>query len=150
MNDIWKYSVASNDWEYVDGDLTRNMKSSYAGTLYPGGVNGHVVAYRENARSFVVFGGLGYDASNLGIVCLFWLIVGLLNTMWEYDIVEGNWTVLSGSTAVDPYATMIAGLTTPGGLYNAAFAMTKDGNSLYLFGGYGFSTSEQGMIVFGF
>jgi hypothetical protein len=93
LNDLWKYSIGSNQWTWMGGSTNANATGNY-GTLgaASGGTPG---ARRGGAGSFDgtyawVFGGFGWDAFGNK---------ENLNDLWRYDPSNGQWTWMSGTNS---------------------------------------------------
>jgi hypothetical protein len=161
LNDLWEYT--GGNWVYVSapvpGSNLINQNGVYGtqGTAAAGNTPGG----RQNAAGWVdkngnlwLFGGEGEDATGTPN--------GILNDLWEYDIVSNRWTFVTGSNAanqdgvyglqplVGPASTTTAagtaGLTggTPGifpGSRWGTTAWTDSTGNLWLFGGWGQDSS---------
>lgn len=138
-NDIWKFDPALGQWTWVSGPSTNAVDGVYGTKGTPAAAN--MPGARDKAISWVdtggnlwLFGGEGYDSAGT-----WWY----LNDLWKYDIVNDQWTWVSGADTVNavgvygtkgtPAATNIPGAR----VYSASW---KDsGGSLWLFGGAAYS-----------
>ncbi len=138
LNDLWKYSVANDEWTYVSGLPTRNPNGVY-GTKrvpspfnMPGGREG-ASGWCDKQGNFWIFGGIGRHAYSAGTA------VHHLNDLWKYNPVTDEWTWVAGSDSAEKYAVSV-GLgvadtaNTPGSRRYAASWTDSDGN-FWLFGG---------------
>ncbi len=89
FNDLWKYSVSTNQWTWVKGGAAVNQIGNYgtlniaSSTNMPGGKS-FTSGWVSNAGDLYLFGG----ENN----------VALLNDLWKFNIGSGNWTWLGGSS----------------------------------------------------
>ncbi|MEO6001104.1 MAG: kelch repeat-containing protein [Chitinophagaceae bacterium] len=106
FNDMWKYSPATNEWTWQNGDNITNQFGNYGtkGVSASGNMPGsrYVTAtWKDNAGRCWLFGGEGFSsAAN-----------GYLNDLWVTCILSGSITPVSSS--ICPGATQT--LTTSGG-----------------------------------
>lgn len=114
-NDIWSIGLNGGSWVLV-----------HNGSKYivdgPGYFDSGTVF--EYDGDIFLFGGRGYDATD----------VGVLNDVWVYGILNGTWEHLSGYKQVN--ASINNTPESPGGVYRNAFCTYQDG--LYIYGGIGF------------
>jgi N-acetylneuraminic acid mutarotase len=141
LNDLWKYSPATGQWTWISGSNVAGAVGAY-GTLGTGAA-GNVPGARENAGSWVdasgmvwVFGGDNGNANGTP---------SLLNDLWKYSPVTGQWTWVTGSQlngAKGVYGTQgtSAAGNVPGARENAIFWVDSSGRVL-LFGGLGQDSS---------
>jgi hypothetical protein len=128
MNDLWKYSISSNQWTWMSG----NTGYSY-GTLgvesplnMPPGRMEFAASWSDNQNTLWFYGGTPNVGNTYG-------------DLWKYSISSGLWTWQSGSNSIDPlpvYGTQ--GLpsvnNTPGGRF--VFSKWKDAaEDFWLFAG---------------
>ncbi|HKR03890.1 MAG TPA: T9SS type A sorting domain-containing protein [Bacteroidia bacterium] len=96
-NDLWKYTISSNEWTMVKGDTLPAQPAVY-GTMgvpdplnIPGGRYPYCT-WKDKNEKFWLFGGLkvpfGYN----------------LNDMWMYDPLSNNWTWMSGTNLTNQAA----------------------------------------------
>jgi N-acetylneuraminic acid mutarotase len=145
LNDLWKYDPASNQWTWVNGDSLINILGIYGSLGVPGMINmpgSRIVSGNwTDGSKLWLFGGLGYNASEGGI----------LNDLWEFNIVQNQWTWIHGDSLVNQPATYgIQGISSPSNKPGAEIIGTSwiDNNkNLWLFGGAGFGfDNNQGNL----
>mgnify|MGYP000919543783 CR=1 FL=1 len=138
LSDVWKYNIASNQWTWMKGSNT-NFQMAIYGTIGVAAVANNPgarfasVTWMDASGNFWLFGGTGYNNSNLS---------GFLNDLWKYNPVTNQWTWVKGSTLLDQngtYGTMgvPASLNQPGGRVDSQAWIDASGN-LWLFGGTGY------------
>ena len=141
LNDLWKYTVATNQWTWVGGSSGPNAVSVYGtqGTASPSnqpGAREFAVSWVDNAGMFWMFGGDGFASTN---------VFGRLADLWRYDPATNVWTWMKGPNVINQngvYGTMGTPASTnfPGARYGSGTFTDGSGN-LYLFGGRGFPAS---------
>jgi hypothetical protein len=145
LNSLWKYNPASNQWTWVKGDNAINNTGTYGirgiGSIAnnPGARYGSLTWTDANGQLWLL-GGNGYDAAT----------AGLLNDLWKYDPATNMWTWVNGDNTVDQKAVYgTKGLADnnnkPGARYGGRTWKDLNGN-LWLFGGYGFDDSFEGIL----
>jgi hypothetical protein len=102
-NDLWKYSPATNQWTWMGGQnslpsdcgLIRSCgwAGIYGTQLVPSasnmpGARDAATAWTDASGNFWLFGGEGFDASD---------VIGYPNDLWKYDPNAGTWEWMSGS-----------------------------------------------------
>ena len=133
-NDLWKYTIASNEWTWMRGDSSENFNSKGAGHYGTKGIahpaNDPPVRQENNLTwtdkdgNLWLYGGLGGP--------------GTLDDLWKYDPSINMWTWMSGHSIPGNYPPVygIKGvedpLNTPG--KRLGYAKFQDGDKLYLFG----------------
>ncbi len=140
LNDLWEFSVSSNEWTWKGGLNTANGPGVYgtmgvadAGNL-PGARGFSTV---QNINGVVwLFGGFGNDSETSGVPPG---VQDNLSDLWEFTISSGEWTWMGGSKLVDEvvfYGTKgtAAMANTPGSRYSPATWADASGN-FWLFGG---------------
>lgn len=138
LNDLWRYSAASNNWVYQSGtNLTNQFGSN--GTLgvpsstnIPGGRYSAAPVF-DNWGNLWLFGGIGYPGS-AGI--------GRLNDLWRYTPSTDEWTWMKGANAVNingVYGTqgVSAPANNPGSRYYNIYWKDLNGD-MWLFGSFGY------------
>lgn len=145
LNDLWKYSPATNEWTWVKGDSTTNAFGVYGTVLTPAA--GNKPGGRQAGATWVdasgrlwLFGGNGYAASGG---------VGRLSDLWRYDPATNEWTWMKGDSSTNGGAVYggvsppgsTTDLTRPGSRYGAVAWKDKDG-LFWLAGGSGNGTSS--------
>lgn len=71
------------------------------------------------------------------------LIIGSLNGLWQFSLVDRTWMKLSGSNERNTRSNYSVPI--PGGLGSHTMGMV--GSSIYVFGGVGYDDSAFGMFV---
>lgn len=70
-------------------------------------------------------------------------MVGKLNDLWKYDLVDNAWYHVRGNKSVNKVSDY--DLSYPGGVYRHAMVIDRVNRSLYMFGGQGFDGSSEGI-----
>ncbi len=138
LNDLWKYTPATNQWTWINGDSTGNQPGVY-------GTPGTAAATNKPGARF--YGATWTDATgNL------WLFGGTssnnitkLSDLWKYNIVTNQWTWVNGANTMEQagvYGTLgvAAAANRPGARYGSA-AWTDAAGNFWLFGGTGYTTA---------
>jgi N-acetylneuraminic acid mutarotase len=105
LNDLWKFDPVDGMWTWVSGSNAVATMGSYGmrGVAAAGSVPGSRMdsaSWADAKGVFWIFGGEGCDATHCGIN-------GgsnsseTLNDLWRFDPASGQWTWVSGSTAID-------------------------------------------------
>lgn len=145
LNDLWKFNTSSNQWTWVNGDSSIQQYSVYgtqgtaAATNKPGGIYAGV-SWTDANGNLWLFGGFGFTETEFGF----------LNTLWKYNINTNQWTWVKGDKIIDKtgtYGTKGNEHTNnkPGARYGSNTWTDANGN-LWLFGGYGYNSSETGIL----
>lgn len=141
INDLWKYTISTNQWTWVNGS-NAVMQNSVYGTLGVAaaanvpGARGFSSSWMDASGNLWLFGGEGYDgASNYGG----------LNDLWKYDIAANQWTWVSGNNSINNNGTygtigVAAATNIPGGRYLSAHWADASGN-FWLCGGSAFDAT---------
>lgn len=140
LNDLWKYSIPSNEWTWVSGSNEVDQAGifstldEYNETNMPGARSATLQWIDSNGKVWF-FGGQGADK--------FGLTVGYLNDLWSYDPNINQWAWHSGSDfkgSTGSYNEQ--GLSSvdyvPGSRWHASGWIDNEDN-LWLFGGYKFN-----------
>ncbi|HEY6484030.1 MAG TPA: hypothetical protein VIY54_10960 [Steroidobacteraceae bacterium] len=141
LNDLWKYSPSTGKWTWVSGSNAVNPGPVYgtkgvaSATNVPGGRE-EAVSGIDTSGNLWLLGGYGYIAGGVS---------GNLNDLWNYSPRTGQWTWVSGSSAVNAngvYGTQGLGSISnvPGARYYSSFWIDSSGN-FWLFGGVGYGAS---------
>ncbi|MEI6817872.1 MAG: kelch repeat-containing protein [Bacteroidota bacterium] len=132
MNDLWKYSISTNEWTWINGVDTFNNLGFYGIILVPSHSNHPPcrsetnASWTDNTNCLWLFGG-GYT--------------GRYSDLWKYSISTNQWIWMKGPNTTNQLS--IYG--TKGGADSAnnpsgrwSYAKWKDRNdNLWLFGGAG-------------
>ena len=145
LNDLWKYTISTGVWTWEGGSITSNQDGNYgtqgsASTSNQPGARTGATAWCDPQGNFILMGGYGQSSNGLG----------LLNDLWSFNPILGNWTWVKGSNEEDEHGNygISGGLTlnlTPGARYGANSWTDLSGN-LWLFGGYGYGISTIGWL----
>lgn len=145
-NDLWVYNIASNNWTWLKGSSSGYGYGTY-GTLGTGasantpGCRYMCPMTRDQNGNGWLYGGYGYS-SNSG--------AAPNNDLWKFDVSTGNWVWMGGSSTsqnINPiYGTQGVASSTnyPGSKEETNMCSDNNGN-LYIFGGYGTSSSGNGL-----
>jgi N-acetylneuraminic acid mutarotase len=141
LNDLWKYSPATNQWTWVKGDNTIAQSGVYGvqgianAANKPGAIYSSV-SWTDASGNLWLFGGFGYTDSDFGF----------LNDLWKYDPATNQWTWIKGDNTVDQAGVygmqgVADAINRPGARYGSR-TWTDGGGNLWLFGGYGLDSSS--------
>ena len=130
VNDLWRYSIASNEWTWMDGPNVSYDQGKYGRKCLalpsnnPPARNEARASWKDDCGRFWLYGGYGG---------------GDLNDLWRYDLTTGMWTWVSGDSVQDVTTVYhTKGVSDPssfpGGRIGSSAFKSKDGN-LWLFGG---------------
>lgn len=142
LSDLWKYSVASNQWTFMKGDDLFSQPTAYSPpgvptpTAKPGGRHSSV-SWTDNTGNLWLLGGYGYDAGTS---------LGYINDLWKYNVSTNEWAFVTGGTVCyEPgeygVQEVPAAGNTPGARMGSV-GWTDLAGDLWLFGGYGNTTSS--------
>jgi N-acetylneuraminic acid mutarotase len=145
LNDLWKYSPATNQWTWVGGSQSYGVDGVYgsigeaAASTLPGARDG-AVSWVDASGDLWLFGGIGYDSKST--------TAEDLNDLWKYTPATNEWTWESGSnvnSAVGVYGTLgtASGAAVPGAR-NGAVGWTDTSGNLWLIGGSGYDALGNG------
>ena len=170
FNDLWKFDPATSEWAWISGSSTVGSncpvisgvpycgRSGRYGTLdtpaaenTPGG-RYQAETWVDLSGNFWLYGGLGFDTNGN------W---GALSDLWRFNPSTNEWAWMGGSGTITPNAGcsscisgqapvpgtlgMPAAGNTPGGLWQASSWTDNNGN-LWLFGGWGYNTNDNGAV----
>lgn len=79
LNDLWKYSVVTNEWTWVKGDNAVDHMGIYGTQGIPdtsnkSGARTGSVSWADGPGNLWLFGGYGYDSSSSGVLNDLWKI----------------------------------------------------------------------------
>jgi N-acetylneuraminic acid mutarotase len=148
FNDLWMYSLATNQWTWVAGNNTMNSYGVYglqgiASILNSPGARLDSVGFSDNSGNLWLFGGSGLDASN---------VRGDLNDLWQYSIATGLWTWQSGSNMSNMYGVYLTkGMPSPNSIpgsreHRTPISTASNLGGLWMFGGDGYGASTHGLL----
>jgi N-acetylneuraminic acid mutarotase len=142
LNDLWTYDPTTLQWTWVSGSNTANQSGTYgtqgtaASTNTPGARDA-ALSWIDSSGRFWLFGGYGRDSAGS---------LGYLSDLWKYDPGTLGWTWVSGSNTINKVGTYGTQGTDNSsnvpGARNAAVSWIDSSGKLWLFGGYGLSTSS--------
>ena len=70
LNDLWKYSIISNEWTWISGNYTVNDIPVYEesnNVIYPGSRSQSISFFDGLTKIFYLFGGVSSNDSFIGI-----------------------------------------------------------------------------------
>ncbi len=108
-SDVWKYSIATNEWTWMKGPNVTDDPGTYGTQCIedslnnPSAHNENRSCWMDSCGNFWTFGGVTATGSYLS-----------KNDLWKYNTLTGNWTWVSGSTGVnDPGVYGTIGMSSP-------------------------------------
>jgi len=132
LNDLWKYSIATNEWTWMKGS-NDSLNLPVYGTIgvadnanTPGGTTEASTSWTDDNNNLWFFGG------------------NFSNNLWKYDPVTNQWTLMKTGTGIGIYGTKgIPDVNNiPGGRW--CYTHWKDRNdNLWLFGGSGYDNRDS-------
>ncbi|PBQ33361.1 hypothetical protein CNR22_16770 [Sphingobacteriaceae bacterium] len=135
LNDLWKYTISTNQWTFVNGGTSANQNPAYgtlgvaSSTNFPGSRFG-AVAWNDNSNNLWLFGGYGRDVAN----------EVFLSDIWKYNPSTNQWTWMdgpsTGNEAIAGIKGIVSSTATPGGRYLSS-AWTGTAGNLLIYGGNG-------------
>jgi N-acetylneuraminic acid mutarotase len=138
LNDLWKYTISTNEWTWVKGSNILDQNGVYGtiGTSAPANVPGSRMGsatWVDNVGNFWMHSGDGFDATSTG--------ASYLNDLWKYNVPTNEWTWIKGTNTINENGTYglqgVASTTnSPGGRVGAQ-SWVDAANNLWLFGGEG-------------
>lgn len=148
LNDLWKFSPASNQWTWEGGANTPSANGSYgvvgvAATTNMPGARESAMAWTDASGNFWLFGGNGFGATGT--------TVAVLNDLWKFapsSGANGEWTWVAGANttaAKGVYGSLgaAAAANVPGARNGASTWVDAAGN-LWLFAGSGIDALGNG------
>jgi hypothetical protein len=130
LNDLWEYTMAAKEWNWISGSNTANNAGNYGTKGIPGtsvvppSRYGSSCAVDPVSGDLIVFGGLGSS--------------GPFNDVFRYSFSTSMWTWISGTnTGNSPGTPGTIGVAdtsnAPPGLLE--FAMMNNKGTVYIYGG---------------
>ncbi|HMI77552.1 MAG TPA: kelch repeat-containing protein, partial [Ferruginibacter sp.] len=136
LNDLWKYTLATNEWTWMKGSSLGNQFGTYGVQGVPApantpGARAYAMEWVDDNGNLWLYGGQGYGSSSNG----------RLNDLWKYDPVTNQWTFMKGNTVPDVVPTygtqgVPAFTNSPGGRW-ASVTWKDASGDLWMFGGEG-------------
>lgn len=130
---------------WMKGDNTVNQAGVYgtlgvANSLNKPGARDYAATWTDASGLLWMYGGYGYDQQTQGY----------LNDLWRFDPNNNTWTWVMGNNTCNQYGNygtkgVASASNRPGSLY-AAMSWTDREGSLWLFGGFGYSSSGIGFL----
>jgi hypothetical protein len=140
-SDLWKYTIATNEWTWVKGPNTSSDPGIYGIKGVPASANNPPARWKtgagwtDNAGDFWLFGGANIN--------------NVFNDLWRYHITSDEWTWMSGDSTPGSAGVYGAlGIENPANTPSArtANAHWKDpAGNLWLFGGANISGAYNDM-----
>lgn len=129
LNDLWKYTISTNEWTWVSGSNLPNQLGIYGTKCVPSTANSPG-ARSENRTRWTD------DCGN------FWTFGGFLtfNDLWRYNPVTNIWTWVSGANFKNQLGNYgvqgVATVTNIPGSRGGAVGWKDKNNNFWLFGGF--------------
>ncbi len=148
LNDLWRYSPATNQWTWMNGSNGQNQVCTYGTQGIPAAANTpgsreRAVTWTDTSGNLWLFGGYGYASNSFSGQ-------GYCTDLWRYNTVTNQWTFVRGSLLLNDRGvygtrgTEAAG-NLPGARCAAAAWAGRDGQ-LWLFGGEGYGDNFLGYL----
>ena len=143
LNDLWRYTPSSGQWTWISGSSAENAIGTYgsqgiAASANVPGARYSASSWMDSSGNLWLFGGYGYDSAGGA---------GRLNDLWRYSLNSGQWTWISGANidnASAVYGTQdTASASNVPGARQAASSWIDSAGSLWLLGGYGYSSTSS-------
>jgi hypothetical protein len=98
-NDLWRYSISTNEWTWMSGDSVNNQTGVYgtmgvANASNKPGARQASSSWKDNNDNFWLFGGANQNSR--------------LNDMWMYNTGTNLWTWVSGTNFTNDSGTYAA------------------------------------------
>ena len=146
LSDLWEFKPTAGTWEWVRGSNITASSGVYGtqGVPAPGNLPGarqSAISWSDASGNLWLSGGYGYDSSGNEY---------LLNDLWKFNPTAGTWEWVSGSNSIDAIGVYgIQGIASTSNLPASrenAIPWTDSSGNLWLFGGYGYSSSGGGYL----
>lgn len=131
--DLWRYTIASNTWTWMNGSSATNLALNHgtigitAVTNTPGG-RAHSTTWIDAGNNLYLFGGTTNNSN-------------YYNDLWKYSPQNNQWTWINGNNLpLQPAVMGTQGVAHPQnkpGARSAASAFTDMQGNFWLFGGWG-------------
>lgn len=138
LNDLWKYSLTTNEWVWMKGSNSANKNGVYGtpGVSSPSNTPGsriNGVTWVDGINNLWIFGGNGYDINST--------TAGYLSDLWKYSPATNEWMFVKGSGTFNfpgVYGTVgTPSVTNIPGARRGGVSWIDQANNLWMFGGYG-------------
>ena len=145
LNDLWKYSITTNEWTWIKGDNNPNMAGVFGtqGTAAPlnkPGARKNSISWTDGSGNFWLFGGYGFATGSLSFS----------NDLWKYNIATNAWTWVKGDNTPNTagvYGTQgISSAANKPGARDQSVSWTDRNGNLWLLGGNGYAGSGSGFL----
>jgi N-acetylneuraminic acid mutarotase len=145
LNDLWEYSLSTNEWTWMGGDKVGNQSGIYGTLGTPAAANlpgsrQVAVSWVDGSGNFWVFGGTGYDGNGN---------TGNMNDLWRYGPAGGSKPATAtpffappAGSYTGPQSVEIADATPGATIYYTADGTTPTANSRVYSGPITISTTE--------
>lgn len=142
LNDLWSYNIGMGQWTWLRGSTTINTPGVYGAMGVPSSANDP--GARQEAATW-------FDQGNLWMLGGFGHAIGStageLNDLWQYNSATNQWTWISGTNTLNQYASYgtqgaFSATNYPGARDRAA-TWIDENQALWLFGGFGYTTSAN-------
>lgn len=146
FNDLWKYSVSTNQWTWMSGPQYLTDQNGQFGTQgipstsnYPSARGNGSICWVDNTGMFWLYAGEGIDANNA---------TGIMSDLWRYDPNTNEWTWVKGSNLINQSAVYgIQGIpsisNSPGPRCETQSGWVDNANDLWLSGGNNSSSASN-------
>ncbi len=146
LNDLWEFNPTAGTWTWVSGSNVTDASGVYgtqgvASTNNVPGARSSAISWSDAAGNLWLSGGYGFDSSGNEY---------LLNDLWKFNPTAGTWDWVSGSNTLDAIGVYgIQGTASTSNLPASRYysiSWTDSSGNLWLFGGYGYSSSGGGYL----
>jgi hypothetical protein len=148
LNDLWTFTPATNTWTWIGGSETPDSVGAYGSLGVPAagnmpGARNSAATWTDASGNLWMFGGWGIVSTvSVGQFGVY----GYFDDLWEYNPKTQLWTWAGGSSIPNSsgvYSTQ--GIPAPDnqpGARQGATSWTDASGNFWLFGGYGWSTTQ--------
>jgi len=136
MSDLWKYTVATGEWTWINGDKTTEDGGTYgsqgiASLSNKPPARDAGVSWKDKSGNLWLFGGENHINGSSS-----------LNDVWKYDISLSEWTWVNGSQTAGSHGVYgtkgTASISNTPGARAGSVSWTDTAGKFWLFGGTGF------------
>lgn len=145
LNDLWRYSPASNQWTWMSGDNVIDQPGIYgvkgtAAIANKPGARYSSVTWNDALGNLLLFGGVVPPLGSGDVA----------NDLWSFNPGSNLWTWLGGDNTINQpgmYGTKgtFSSTNKPGGRHSSATWTDATGNP-FLFGGQGYASNTRGNL----